>query len=322
MAEAILPLLTRDDDDDNNDNMQCNTKSFIKDALSEYCTNQIPIDADKSIRKDFYMDFSFLDKPSFYKGICSIIVIYVLWRWTYDKMSKLHDDNVRIIKSIYHMLVPSQEFHVIGDIMAPYFLYFTYFIGILLYIDQFCSDILEWNQYVQPFTTAIFLGASFTISQAIKSWWEKINLSSNYTFIEGDYVEIDIIKGLVKEIKVNYVLFEVEDDEGVKIDKFVPPTFIQDKIVTILKKSRKHRKSSSTDMLGLEEREERYYEDFLKLIDEHIINITLKQFIQYISEHADMTWKSVQAFFAKRIHTMKLKFITLFKKFMTLFEKK
>jgi len=211
--------------------------------------------------------------------------MYLIWRGLYQKWNRFHADNVEVLRSIFHVLVPYKDFHVVGDILAPYALFVTYGIIFLAYVDAFLSDVIHWGQFIKPLSAAFIVGFSLVGTQIIKSWWERIQMSTSYNFFVGDTIEIgDELKGVVKAIKVSYVHLIVTDDEkyDTAVDKYVPPVFIQDKVITIVKKARRLSKSKSEEDLSMSGDD--YYDDFVDVLKKHIISDFLTQSRDYALE--------------------------------------
>jgi len=133
-------------------------------------------------------------------------------------------------------------------------------------------------------------GSSVDLPHAL---WERIQVSTSYNFFVGDTIEIgDELKGVVKAINVSYVLLEAVDDSkyDAKVDKYVPPVFIQDKVITIVKKAR--RLSKSKPGADLTTGGDDYYDDFMDVVKGHIIYEFLKRARDYVLELIRLIWHS------------------------------
>lgn len=275
---AVLAGATSILQEEENNSGVCDTKDFVRKAFLEFCKEQekIPNMTDLGDQKDSsYFNQLFLWDVKFWEYLLVVVMLLLVWRSLYDVWLQWHGDNVAVLRSVFHVLVPAKDFHVIGDMMVPYFLLFVYLLSCIAIVDSCFHDIIDWNSYVPQITGFVALGLSLTISQGIKSWWEQIQLTTGYNFHEGDIIEIgDKIKGLVKEINVTSVTLEVEDEkyEGIVL-KFVPPTIIREEIITIVKRKRR-RNATPEDTSS-----ENYYEELLGTFKGHILVRVLIDFV-------------------------------------------
>ena len=219
-------------------------KNALLEALNEFCaqTAKKPEDEKSTLLTILYGVVS-NGQVQFYA--CLSIPALFIWRHNFTNFEKLHNDNVRLAKSLFHAIVPYREYHTVGDVIAPSLislLYVISFLGALLLVIDGIHDIINFKDLIAPVFGTLFIGFYYVGGQALNSWLEKIGVSSSFKFQENDVIDIgEDIRGVVVKIDVSYVQIETETEGGGKVQKYVPGKMIADRIVTIIKKSKRRK---------------------------------------------------------------------------------
>lgn len=223
-------------------------KNVLVEALRDYCAEHAEKksggDDERSTVLKILVGIVSNAHFQFYVVFVAIPALFI-WRHNFTNAEKLHHDNCRLAKALFHAIFPFRNYHTVGDVIAPYLVSFLYVlstvVGLLCVVDGI-RDIINWQDYITPVFSSIVFGLSYFGGQALNSWLEKIGISSSFTFHEGDLIDIgEDIRGLVVNIDASYVQLEVETPEGGKVHKYVPPKLIADRIVTIIKKNKKRK---------------------------------------------------------------------------------
>jgi hypothetical protein len=169
------------------------------------------------------------------------------------------------------------------------------------------ANIIDQKNITQIIVGAL-LASGYAGKDLFQRYIEKIQVSASYKFAEGDVIDVgNDLRGIVKEITLEHVILEVDDEKTLKkVLKFLPPKLISKSIVTLVHESKKNKanrlslyrsnslsRSNSTayDSSNYPDVDQNiHWDELLEHFDSHHLVVLLRRSWAVTCEYIDEKW--------------------------------